>query len=130
MKNSNGILKVVEADSIKPGPLRLKKLPVNLYDRAKIIFEATFEVQPLTFKEFEEGFRRDINPLAEIIIWERIAIIYAHVIEDLNLSLDKKGAIFSFLLFLSSAPAPFDLSDDEFLASDEKKYLIELYHRS
>jgi len=127
MEKTKGTIKVVEVDKINPGPIRKETLPDNLYNRLKKIFEATFEVQSMTFKKFEEGFRRDINPLSEIIIWERIAKVYVQFIIDHHFSLEKKEAVLFFLIFLSATSTPFDLSDDNNLTAIEKKHLVDLY---
>ena len=73
--------KLVNFEQLNPGPILIESLPVELYNRAKRIYELTYEVQYITFEEFETNFRRDINPESEIRVWEMIASAYIKFIE-------------------------------------------------
>jgi len=122
-----GKLKEVEIDKIKPGKIRTDILPCDLYQRVKKIYELTFEVQSITFSIFEENFRRDLNPLSEIIIWERITKAYNKFISDNDYELQKKDSIFLFLIQLSTDSKPNNYTDDEYLTKAEKNQLYVLY---
>jgi len=44
--------------------------------RIESIMASLSDVYPLSYQEWEDGFRRDQNPINEIIIWERIVSVY------------------------------------------------------
>lgn len=48
--------KLVEINDINPGPIRIDKLSEDLYERARIAYEMTYEVQHTSFDEFETNF--------------------------------------------------------------------------
>jgi hypothetical protein len=48
----------------------------NVKARIESIMASLSDVYPLSYQEWEDGFRRDQNPINEIIIWERIVSVY------------------------------------------------------
>jgi hypothetical protein len=44
--------------------------------RIESIMARLTDVYPLSYQEWEDGFRRDQNPINEIIIWEHIVSVY------------------------------------------------------
>ncbi len=67
----------VRADHLKPGS-EIRHPPFDEGARAYIrrIQEAFAEQHPLSFEEWEDGFRRDANPEEEIAIWSHAANVY------------------------------------------------------
>lgn len=68
--------------------------------RIQLIMEKLSEVYPLTCEEWEDGFRRDQNPLNEISIWERIVAVYQSYSKDAN-ELSMKKEIYSIVVTCS-----------------------------
>jgi len=128
-ENKYGPIEAVDINTIHLGKIRIDKLPSELYQRAKKIFELTYEVQYSTFREFEENFRRDLNPLSEIIIWERIAKVYSTFISNHNFILKKKEVIFNFILVSSLNPNSNNFPDSELLSENERRKLYKLYFK-
>ncbi|MFL1483358.1 hypothetical protein [Marinobacter sp. LN3S78] len=58
--------------------------------RIESIMSNLSEVYPLSYEEWEDGFRRDKNPLNEIIIWEHIISVYQHFANKASSSARKK----------------------------------------
>ena len=129
MDTNSGEYKVVNVNEINPGPIRLDRLPEMLYNRAKVIYEITFEVQHTTFAEFETNFRRDINPESEINIWERIATAYHTFVKDKGLSIEKKREVYSFVVTASLGMIKPDTiyKDTELLTIDEQITLTKYF---
>ena len=92
-----GDVSLVPSDKIGPGMVRISyegkeywadsaQLQQNEYQhepfegevkaRIENIMVSLSEVYPLSYEEWEDGFRRDQNPINEIIIWERIVSVY------------------------------------------------------
>ncbi len=64
----------IPLDKIKPGPLRHKKGLSPLLERiARTIYTKAGDFVHLTFEQWEIGFKRDMHPWNEILIWEAIA---------------------------------------------------------
>lgn len=86
---------------LKPLPIQHDKLPDNFIVRLKTIYIFLGELFSSSFKEFLQNFKRDINPLDEIKIWENILAVYLIFTKGKNFSKSKKKNILSILLFLS-----------------------------
>jgi hypothetical protein len=73
-------------DDLKPGPIRHQKLPPALVARIEAIRSALDEVYPQSMAEWLDGFKRDANPEAQVVWWERLAHCYTEYtrIQDIN----------------------------------------------
>lgn len=118
--------KKVKLENIKPGPTRTESLPVELLNRARRIYELTYEVQYSTYEEFETNFRRDVIPETEIIVWEKITSAYLRFTEFKNFPFEKKKAAFMQLILLSLGTAD-KLTDNQYLSASEIEKLMSLY---
>lgn len=63
----------IHVDQIEAGPIRHDSLPSALVERIREIARMVEEVYPQTEEEWLDGFRRDVDPEAEVRLWERIA---------------------------------------------------------
>jgi hypothetical protein len=68
----------------------------------RAIQDALADVRPLTFEEWEDGFRRDTNPDAEIRIWLWIAYAYLHFTRGRDLDLEQKRDILLVMVVCAS----------------------------
>jgi hypothetical protein len=67
----------LDASKVGMGPIRHPPFDEGVREFVRQI-QATFaEHRPMTFEEWEDGFRRDTNPAQEIAIFLRAARIYA-----------------------------------------------------
>jgi hypothetical protein len=63
-------------DQIEPGELKHEQLDEELRALIRQIQDAFAEPRPLSFEEWEDGFRRDANPEREIALWLHAANVY------------------------------------------------------
>ncbi|PYJ06722.1 MAG: hypothetical protein DMF06_17545 [Verrucomicrobia bacterium] len=65
--------KLVELRKLKPGPIRHVDLPAQLLDQIGAAYKVLGPYLDTTLEQFEVGFMRDMHPVREIAIWNRIA---------------------------------------------------------
>jgi hypothetical protein len=63
-------------DQLKPGEIKHPPFDEGIRAYIRQIQEAFAEQRPLSFEEWEEGFRRDATPEREIALWSHAADIY------------------------------------------------------
>jgi hypothetical protein len=64
-------------DQLKQGEVKHPEFDEGIRDYIRQIQAAFAEQRPLSFDEWEDGFRRDANPEREIAIWSHAADVYA-----------------------------------------------------
>jgi hypothetical protein len=64
-------------DKLKPGEVTHPPFDEGVRAYIRQIREAFAEHRPLSFEEWEDGFRRDSDPLQEIALWCHAAEVYA-----------------------------------------------------
>ncbi len=95
-------IKKRKPSDLKSGPIRHPALPEYFVERVKAYKQAVAEVETSTLESTLENFRRDIEPEAELILWEHIAKIYQwSIVANAGLSLEQKKEVLSVLLGLS-----------------------------
>ena len=77
---------IADARDLLPGPIRRETLPIVMANRIRLFREALVEVLPLSWLETLDGFRRDLNPENEVVIWEFVASIYLTIVNEFELS--------------------------------------------
>ena len=146
-----GNVSTVPSDQIGPGMVRVSyegkeywadssQLQQNEYQhepfkgevKARIEFIMTnlSEVYSLNYKEWEDGFRRDQNPLNEIVIWERIVSLFQRYTKNES-NLAKKKEIYSVIVVCSySEPSQVlnQVSLSE-LSEEKAKEIIRAYYQ-
>lgn len=65
--------KMVKLRKLKPGPIRHVALPAQLLDQIGAAYKVLGPYLDTTLEQFELGFMRDMHPVREIAIWNRIA---------------------------------------------------------
>jgi hypothetical protein len=119
----------VRPSDIRPGPIRHEKLSDSLVARIRK-FEPIFaEVYPRTQEGWLDGFQRDVDPEAEVAIWEAMASAYQRFTEKRSLSLDAKKEAFGLLLVRSAEDEQHTLSRTtlKYLSRADAKELLRLY---
>ncbi len=66
----------VMAEDLKPGPIRHPEFDEGVRAYIRRIQDAFAEQHPLSFEEWEDGFRRDVDPAPEIALWLHAARVY------------------------------------------------------
>lgn len=84
-------------ENLQPGDI--KHGPFDEDTRAHIRYiHSTFSEQlTMSFEEWEEGFRRDGNPMREIALWSYAADVYRHFAESEGLS-DRRRDIYKCIV--------------------------------
>lgn len=116
-----GVVSAVPSDQIGPEMVRISyegkeywadsaQLKQNEYQhepfegeiraRMESIMASLSEVYSLSYEEWEDGFRRDQNPLNEIVIWEHIVSVYQDYAKQ-TLELATKREIYSVVVTCS-----------------------------
>lgn len=96
--------------------------------RIESIMTNLSEVYYLSYEEWEDGFRRDQNPINEVVIWERIISVYQQFSEKES-GLPKKKEIYSVVVTCSySEPGQVlnQVSLNE-LSEEQAKEIIRVY---
>lgn len=85
------------------------------------------EVHPLSYEEWEEGFRCDAHPLIEIKYWLRMGLNYYNVTKYRNYNLEQKKEIFSLCIsiFQGWGQAKYILPELHYLSRQEAKRILE-----
>ena len=142
---------VVPSDQIGPGMIRIRHEGKNYWadssqiqrneyqhnpfegemkSRIESIMNNLSEVYSLSYKEWEDGFRRDKDPINEIAIWEHIVSIYERFSKNVsNLSL--KREIFSVVSTCSYSGSGQVLNQVtlEVLTKEQAKKIIHAYYQ-
>jgi hypothetical protein len=61
---------------LQPGPIKHPEFDENTRECIRQIQSAFAEHRPISFEEWEEGFRRDTTPEREIALWSHAADVY------------------------------------------------------
>jgi hypothetical protein len=69
-------------EQLHPGEIKHPEFEEGIRDDIRQIQAAFAEHRPLSFEEWEEGFRRDANPLREIALWSHAADVYTAFTAD------------------------------------------------
>lgn len=98
--------------------------------RIESIMADLSEVYSLSYEEWEDGFRRDQNPLNEIVIWERIISVYQRFANKTS-NLARKKEIYSVVVTCSySEPSQVlnQVSLNE-LTEEQAKEIVRAYYQ-
>lgn len=66
----------IKTKDIEEGPLRHPTFPTEFLGRVRKYVTVLKEVDPASFDSALSHFQRDLNPEAELIVWEKIAAAY------------------------------------------------------
>ena len=101
----------------------------DIKKRIKSIMNGLSEVYPLSYEEWEDGFRRDQNPRDEISIWENIVSQYKQNTGNC-LDLEYKKEVYSILIRCSISEHDQVLNQVTLkkLSKDQAKIIIGSYY--
>jgi hypothetical protein len=110
LRNGANPTSQLSISELELGPIRHAELSAALDERIRR-FEPIFaEVYPRTHDEWLDGFKRDLNPEAEIVIWEGMASSFASFVQKYPLSPDARKEAFGLLLVRSGSDEQATLS--------------------
>jgi hypothetical protein len=88
----------VEADKLKAGPVKHSELDPELRPWVEGIMHELADVRPLSYEEWEDGFRRDSNPAREIAGWHHLTAILKLLTERHSLTSNQRKECFRVLV--------------------------------
>ncbi|MBC8141808.1 MAG: hypothetical protein H7Y38_10260 [Armatimonadetes bacterium] len=103
----NGIEEVVwvDAGQLSEGNIKHPPFAAERHRELEAMYATLSEVYPISFAEWEEGFRRDQNPANEIAIWKHIADVYERfALRDNQTSPARRKDYFRLILTCSNSP--------------------------
>lgn len=112
-----------KVSDIKPGNVTHKQLSPELEERIRKLQSTFAEVFERTHEEWLDGFLRDLNPEAEIKLWEAMASAYQSLLGKHALSLPAKKEA---LGLLCSGQTP-EMGKLRYLRRDEAEELLRLF---
>lgn len=96
----------VPIDELQLGPIRHGSLSDSLTNRIRLMREVLLEVNPCSWRETVDNFRRDMNPEQELVLWEYIASIYLTVVNEFDLPVDKRRILYEQIFSHIAAGTP------------------------
>lgn len=70
-------MKKIKLSELQMSPIRHEKLPDGFIERVQKYKEVLREVETTSLEEAISNFQRDLYPMTELIIWEKIASDYS-----------------------------------------------------
>jgi hypothetical protein len=119
----------VKLSDLRPGPIRHAALSHRLIERIKAVKLILADVDEMPLEKTIENFKRDINPEAELVVWERIANTFRAFVSshpDANLMIKKDA----FVVLVGASMGIEEWSIIKHLTDDEIKQLVLRYHES
>lgn len=121
----------VEPNTLRQGNIKHPPFPEPVRRELEEMYEVLREVYPISFQEWEDGFRRDHTPENEIAIWRRIAHWYKYfaLSGDSN-SAEQRRDYFRLLLTCSNSPRQniWQVADRGVLSRPEAERVIAAYY--
>jgi hypothetical protein len=96
----------MKPDELRPGPIRHETLPPSVALRAETVQSVLAEVFPTSREEWIDSLKRDLNPEAEVLWWERVAGCYVQFTAKRDLPLKLKQSAFKIIFGLLSGVRP------------------------
>ncbi len=82
-------------------PIRHEDLGPVYVTSIRLIRASLWDVYPKSLEFWLDGFKRDLNPEREIVIWQRIACVYLEYIKMQELTSEQKHFAFDVIVLLS-----------------------------
>ena len=94
----------VEAAQLKQGEYQHPPFEQDIREILEQLARDLADVRPLSYSEWEDGFRRDHNPERQIASWVHLAAVLAAVTSEFGLSGLQRKACFTVLIACSTGP--------------------------
>jgi hypothetical protein len=111
----------IKTEEFEEGPIRHLSFPTLFLERVKNYVEVLSDVDQTSYDSALLYFQRDLNPEAELIVWEKIAATYQWaIIGNPGLTTEQKRDVYAILVGLSMGTKDFNnitnLSRDQITA--------------
>ncbi|MFA7331978.1 MAG: hypothetical protein WC326_12990 [Candidatus Delongbacteria bacterium] len=87
---------------MEPGPIRYRDLPDDFLLRAELVFHAIEDAGLMERTDFLVNFQREIHPMRELMLWERLAVAYRSRWRNRAGSVAERKSWLTLLLLASS----------------------------
>ena len=117
-------------EQLNPGDVKHAPFSEPIRDRIKKIQNAFSEHYPLSFEEWEDGFRRDTSPAKEIALWLYAADVYMQFAAD-ERSADRRDDIYRCIItcMTASADSVWDIYRPHALEQTEARQVIQTFYK-
>jgi hypothetical protein len=102
--NSTSQTQWVSPNKLQPGTLQHAQLNTAQMRRIKTLHQTFQEVDPSSFDQWVQDFKRDQDPEREIRLYEGMAEAYRSYCSGKNLTLSAKQDVYQVVLLRSGAP--------------------------
>jgi hypothetical protein len=118
--------KQISLSDIQPGPIRHPVLPDGFIERVRA-FKATLgDVDAASLDQTIDNFKRDAHPESELVIWERIASMFAAYLSR-NPTTDRSIRKEVYSVLLGASAGVDELEDMKHLSEQQIKQIIRDY---
>lgn len=121
----------IGASQATQSELRHPPFEADVREMIREIQTSIEEVYPLSFEEWEDGFRRDTNPRIEIAIWLHMARLYRKSIPEAHFDAEQRREIFQLLVACmnSSQEHVFHVFSPTTISREKAQIIVqEFYH--
>jgi hypothetical protein len=123
-------VRTADVETIRESPIRHETLPEDQFKRIRLIRAALLEVYPVTMQDWVDGFRRDLHPADEILIWEHYASVFLEVATYLKLGAARRRDLYLLLVTAMQGASKKDIMKALKKFSEREALLIERSLRS
>jgi hypothetical protein len=95
----------IPRSALRPSPIRHVTLPPGLVTRLKLVHQTFGDVMHHSLADSIENFKRDATPSDEVAIWERMAVAFAELTHESEVSGAERHTLFANLLRISMMSA-------------------------
>lgn len=123
------LTEVAPDSSPRPGPIRHAQLDPALVKRIEAFEKVFGDLYPITHEQWLDGFKRDLNPEHEVLIWEEIARALKKFTAGRPLSKEVRTEAFSLLLLRTTLSAEVAMirAKPNYLSVEDTRKVLDLY---
>jgi len=118
-----------DPSTLKPGPVQHPELPEEIRLDIKRLAADLSDVYPKSAAEWEDGFRRDLDPLPELAGWLHLAAILKVMAERYHYGAESKNECFRILVacYTGDRSTVRERSDPKLLAAEQVNEAIRYF---
>ena len=118
----------VDPNKLHQGEVRHPPFDEGVRENVRRIQEAFAEHRPLTFEDWEDGFRRDAHPEREIALWSHAADVYTAFAAGEPVAERRRDVYRCIVACLTTGPdAVWQVLRPEVLSRDEAKRVVDRF---
>ncbi len=115
---------------LTPGPIQHEPFDEEVRDVIRRIQDVFAEHRPLSFEEWEDGFRRDRTPMQEIALWSHAADVYEEFVQQEDDAVRRRDIYISIVTCMNTGPdSVWSVLRPETLDRPETETLVDRFYR-